>query len=117
MKYNAYTGEVEMPIAGKTGILLFNWQAIATLESKLGKHALAAVHSLPLSDLVEVLEIGFKAKSPEITREVILAASPAILPTLEYIKKASEFAYFGQDGAPKELLAEVESEEAKKKTV
>jgi hypothetical protein len=99
---NKYTGEVEIQLGAKKGILVFDWRAIAELQTKLGADAITDMFKqVKPSTIAEILLIGFKKKSPEVTMEEILDASPCLIPTVQAIEKAISFAYFGAEEPPK----------------
>lgn len=95
---NKYTGEVEIQIGAKKAILVYDWRAIAELQTKLGADAITDMFKqVKPSTIAEILLIGFKKKSPDVTLEDILDASPCLIPTVKLIEKAITFSYFGAD--------------------
>lgn len=110
---NKYTGEFEVKIGEKTCTLVFDWRALAEIQSKYGVDILKELsRGISFEIIADVLAIGFKKKSPEMTVDIILDASPAFVPMVQAIDKALAFAYFGADGVPDT----VEDADVKKKT-
>jgi hypothetical protein len=98
MAGNKYAGEQAVTIDGKVYFLVFNWGAIGEIQSTLGEEKLVKIGkigALSPDEIATVLEIGFKAKHPEMTKEAIMNASPVIVEVLFAIDQALSCAYFG----------------------
>jgi hypothetical protein len=110
---NKYTGEVECQIGEQKGILLFDWAAMSVVQSVLTQQDLDNLVTVPADKLAECLAAGFKAKSPDITKEVIMEASPPIMYVCERFDRAMLYALHGPEDARKILeVADRLNEEA-----
>lgn len=121
---NKYTGEVPLKIGDHQGILVFDWAALAAVKSQITQAEMDNLAQLAPDKLAIMAACGFKKKSPEITLEIIMAASPAIMEVATAIDRALLFAYHGPEEARKilepidkavdEFMASTEKESKKK---
>lgn len=103
---NKYTGEVDIKLGEKTCTLIYDWRAIAQIQSTLGKDFITDLQkNVNPGSIAEVLVIGLKKKNPEVTVDQILDASPPLLHTIEIVATAIGFAYFGAEGVPEKAGA------------
>lgn len=113
---NKYLGEVVLNIGGKEARLVYDWRALSEIQTKHGASILKDLFKGVSPDTIaDILAIGFRKHNPEVTAAAILDASPPFVPMVQAIDKALSFSYFGADGIPDEVAAEVD-EDAKKKT-
>lgn len=95
---NKYNGEVPVNIGGKAYTLVYDWNAVALIQSEYGKEAITAMLAQVQPDkMAKILLAGLNRHHPDITAEDIIKASPPILPTVEAIDTALQYAYFGPD--------------------
>lgn len=108
-KENGYTGEVPLRISDDLeGILLFDWAALGAMNERFARsdEKGSAKPIIPANlmdmnpmDLAVLAEIGFMAKSPHITRDAIIKASPTVLDVAQAVDKALLIAYHGPERA------------------
>ena len=96
---NKYTGEVPLKIGDQEGILVFDWAALAAVKSQITQAEMDNLAQLAPDKLAIMAACGFKKKSPAITLEVIMAASPPIMEVATAIDRALLFAYHGPEAA------------------
>lgn len=97
---NKYSARVPLVIGAITGILVFDWTAIATLKSAgYTDEQLQNLPSLPPGDLAAILAAGFQKENPELTADKILSASPPLMVALKALDTALLFAYHGPETA------------------
>jgi hypothetical protein len=97
---NKYTGEVTIKIGEKTFTLVYDWTAIALLESELGAEVLRALFDAGPVALSKILSVGMAKHHPEMTPEKVMELSPPIFPARKAIDDALEVSYFGPEGQP-----------------
>jgi hypothetical protein len=96
---NKYTGEVPLKIGDQDGILVFDWAALAAVKSQISQAEMDNLAQLAPDKLAIMAACGFKKKSPHLTLEVIMAASPPIMEVATAIDRALLFAYHGPEAA------------------
>lgn len=107
---NKYTGEVSVQIGGKTAILVYDWRAYAEVQSTFGLDKIKDIFAQSPDDIATILEIGFRKKNPEITKDVILEDSPIIMTVCRAIDRAFLYAQWGPEDAEK-ILADMDKVE------
>lgn len=116
---NAYKGEAEFKIKDKVYNLVFNWNAIAEIQTHFGEDVISKVTILgevKPSIIAAILAAGMKENHPEMTEEEIMKLSPPIHPAIRAIDDALSLAYFGPDGPPKAVKGDAQQTDGKKKT-
>ena len=109
---NKYTGEVSLETRNKTLTVAYDWSAIAALRSEYTDEEIDSVFNNPdIKTIAKVLLIGLKKHHPDMTIDAVYESSPPFVPTINAIKEAFTYAYFGN-----ELPIEAEDIEPKKKT-
>lgn len=74
---NKYTAETPIDLAGKSYTLLFTWRQHGEIRTVFGhKSTQQILTDCHPEEIATLLEIGFKAKNPEITRDFILDLNP-----------------------------------------
>ena len=95
---NPYSGEYPVKIQDKDYVLVFDWNAIAKIETSYGRAALPSLFTEFKPDvLAGILEAGFSRHHPELTASKIIELSPPYLPCVQAVDKAMAYAYFGTD--------------------
>ena len=111
---NMHTGDVEVLIGGARGTLRFDWEALAEVQTRVGKNVLGTTQELSVDQIAMILEIGFRRHNPEITAEVIKKASPPVMKMMDAIGRALAFAYLGAEGVA-DSASDSEPEDQEKK--
>lgn len=97
---NAYTGEEHLDLGKKKVTIVFDWRAISELKTRHRNSILKTMLDDPDPEIIaSILQVGLMKYHPEITTDEIIAASPAIYPTLASLDAALAHAYFGPRGA------------------
>jgi hypothetical protein len=90
-------GEYKITIQGKEYILCFDWKALSEVEAAHGD-----TPNLFNSKVVaSVASIGLIRNHPELTTGRIIELSPPLIPFINDVQKALNWAYFGKDNTPK----------------
>lgn len=96
---NKYTGEVPLKIGEHNGVLVYDWAAVSFVKTNLTPEELDNLAQVSPEKLALVAAAGFKKKSPEITVDVIMEASPSIMEVATAIDRALLFAFHGPENA------------------
>lgn len=97
---NKYLGEYPVKIGSSDYTLVYDWKAIAELQSVHGNEILQKIGTIQGPDIMsKLLTCGLKKHHPHITEEFIFSQSPPIVPTMKAINAALTYAYFGPDEA------------------
>jgi len=92
------TGNYKIIITGKEYNLRFDWKALAEVESAHGD-----TPNLFNSDVVaSIASMGMIRSHPEMTKDRIIELSPPLVPFINSVQKALNWAYFGKDSAPED---------------
>lgn len=95
---NKFTGEVPITIGGKKCSLVYDWKAIAAVQTNYGNSPISELLSVANTRALAVLlSIGLEKHHPEITAEQILNESPPYIPAVKAVDQALAYAYFGAD--------------------
>ena len=101
MAANQHTGEVSVKLKGKSFTICFDWHALSDLHNSFPDDLSAGLMDVgKVSDplkLAKILAIGLKKFHPEMTNEVVLEMSPALVPCKKPLDDALALAYFGAD--------------------
>lgn len=114
---NPYTGEVSVNINNLKGTLCYDWKALSAIKAELDVGLIQSANDLDIDQLSVVMEIGFRKKSPEITRKTIIDCSPPVLTMMQLVGQALAFAYLGpedRDEKKEEEGKEINPDEQKK---
>lgn len=96
MTANKYKGEEKLKIGGVGATIVFDWNALGKLQTELsGTEIDAVVNGRDLGKIALVLSIGLEKHNPEFTVDKIVEASPPFALTVEALKNAITYAYFG----------------------
>jgi hypothetical protein len=90
-------GKLKVNIGRVQGTLLFNWQALAEVESEFGE----TPNFFKSEVTAKIAEFGFKATNPELTQDRIMELSPPLVPFISAVQSALNSAYYGTDPEPK----------------
>ena len=99
---NKYTGQLTFKIGKKTGTLCYDWKALAEIKSLFSASIVEQLNGANPDTIADLMAIGFKKYSPEITKEDILADSPPLVKAIEAIGLAVSIAHFGPDEIPEQ---------------
>ena len=101
---NERRGEVGLEIDGQNRPLVFDWDALARLETELGSDfdvkIAQAGYDLDLGILASVLAVGLQREWPEVTPEIIKQAGPPLVRVIEALGQALNLAFYGSTEAP-----------------
>ncbi len=100
---NPYRGEVEISFNGITTLLVFDWQAIAALQTEFGETWYAQLPEKLGKDLeftAKIVAIGLRRDMPDVTPAMVIVVSPPMIPTMRAVMRAVNLATFGEE-APK----------------
>ncbi|NFV79995.1 hypothetical protein [Magnetospirillum aberrantis] len=103
---NPYTGDTPVSIGGRRLTLAFDWLAISAVRTDLGADGQAAALAGDLYKLASLIAIGLRRHHPDWTGDMVVAASPPVVPTIKAVEAALAAAWFGPDGMPKEPAKE-----------
>lgn len=99
MATNKHKGEVELNINGKKYLVVYDWNAIAKMQSEYSNEIIAGLLSNLRPDiLANVLCFGLEKHHPDVKVEDIMAASPPLFEIAKVIDEALALAYFGPEG-------------------
>ncbi len=95
--------EVSIEIAGKARTVVFDWAALGQLRCAVGpgfdEKIAKAGYEFNTNVPAVALAIGLKRDWPEVTPEIVKAASPAILEAIEALERALHPAFYGSKDA------------------
>lgn len=92
------TGEYKIIIDGEEYTLRYDWKALSEVEAAHGD-----TPNLFNSDIVaSVASFGMVRKHPEMTKDRIIELSPPLVPFINSVQKALNWAYFGKDSTPED---------------
>ncbi len=101
---NERRGEIALDVAGESRLLVFDWNALARLESELGEDfdqkIAQAGYKMDLGTLAIALAVGFTKHWPEVTAQLITEEAPPVIKTMEVLGKALNLAFYGSEEAP-----------------
>ncbi len=101
---NERRGEVGLEVDGEQRSLVFDWDALARLETELGSDfdvkIAQAGYNLDLPVLATALAIGFKRNWPEVTPDLVKKAGPPLVRVIEALGQALNLAFYGSTEAP-----------------
>lgn len=103
---NLINGECEIDVAGRKYTLRYDWQALAAVEAAHGD----SPNFFNAQVIASIAAVGMKRNHPEMTPEKIMELSPPLVPFINTVQAAMQYAYFGAGEVPKE------KEEVKKNT-
>ena len=92
------TGMKEIKINKKVYYLRFTWAALAEISTKFGDNP----NLFEPETMAFVGSAGMRAKHPEMTSEKIMELSPPLIPFANDVQEALTWAYFGDQGVPKD---------------
>ncbi len=106
---NTHVGEATLTLDGKEYILVYDWDAIARLQSSLGKDfdqkiAQASI-DVNLEVIAQTLSIALIKRNP-LTVEEIKALSPPILEVTSALGRALNLAFYGKETLEQEVAAQ-----------
>lgn len=104
---NKYTGETPVTIGGKTYTLVYNWTALAALETEFKKEQIQSLDQQNPQALAKMLVIGLQEKHPDITEDLVMKSSPVVMDIVKAIDTALLYSYHGPEKA-KEILDNLE---------
>ena len=114
---NKYTGEVEIILAGKPHTLVYDWRALAEVQTKHGGNIVKELfNGISPAVVADILVIGLRKKHPEITVETLMDISPPFIPMVQALDRAIAYSYFGVDEVAEATDAKQVSGDDKKKT-
>lgn len=119
MAGNKYTGEVTLDLAGVSCTLVYDWRALADIQSKYGEDAFDTLFEDINGDfekLADILAAGLRRHHPEMTAAAVMEASPALLPVREAVHLAILAAFLGPE-KPKKGEGADATDKPEKKTV
>ena len=100
---NEQRDQVGLEIGGKRRPLVFDWAALGQLRAGIGPEfdvkIAKAGYEFNINVLAVALAIGLKRDWPEVTPEIVKAASPAILEVIEALERALHPAFYGSKEA------------------
>lgn len=100
---NAYRGEGEIVLNGRSLPVRFDWTAIARVKNEFPD----GWKSDDIAHISKMLEIGLShLNDPTLTAEFIVAVSPPLMPTIQALLTAQHRAWYGIDEAPQEAAKE-----------
>jgi hypothetical protein len=89
-------GNYTIEIAGKPYTMQFDWQALSEVQAAHGD-----TPNLFNSEVVaSVASFGLARSHPEMTKGRIIELSPPLVPFINSVQKALNWAYFGKDNTP-----------------
>jgi hypothetical protein len=98
-----HTGEVALRVGARDCTVVYDWHALARLQSELGEDALQQLRmGMDLRVLSVFLAAGLAARHPEMTPDAIMADPPALIPAITAAQTALSLVLWGPDGPPKE---------------
>ena len=102
---NEQCGEVTIEIGGKARAVVFDWDALAKLRDEIGPEfdvkIAQAGYEFNTDVLAMALSVGLKRHWPEVTPEIVRAASPPIIEVIKTLERALRPAiYGGQEANP-----------------
>jgi hypothetical protein len=87
---NPYRGEIEIQFNGYPAILVFDWHAISVMQKEFGEEWFKVTEKMG-SDLdlaSRVVAIGLRKHMPTVTPEMVMDASPPIVPVIRAVMEA-----------------------------
>ena len=94
---NPITGERLVEINGGKYTLRFTWKALAEIEAKYGDNP----NLFNAEVIANIASYGLSEKHPEMTAEKIMELSPPLMPFVNAVQEALQWAYFGKEPVPK----------------
>ena len=85
-----------MEINGGTYTLRFTWKALAEIEAKYGDNP----NLFNAEVIANIASFGLREKHPEMTAEKIMELSPPLMPFVNAVQQALQWAYFGKEPVP-----------------
>ena len=114
---NKYTGEVEILLADKPYKLVYDWRALAEVQTKHGGNILKELfNGISPATIADILVIGMKKHHPEMTVDTLMDISPPFIPMVQALDKALAYSYFGAEDTVEASGEKQVSEVDKKKT-
>jgi len=109
-----HTGDTSIEIGGKTYTLVYDWRALARIQTEHeGEDAGALIGKAQNGNvevLASVLVAGLARHHPEMDADAVMDASPPLIPIVGAMAKALNRAYLGTD-----LPDEADEKPAKKR--
>ena len=100
---NEQRDEVGLEIGGKLRPLIFDWEALAELRDAIGPEfdvkIAQAGYEFNTGVLAVALSVGLKRDWPEVTPEIVKAASPPLIEVIEALERALHPAFYGSKEA------------------
>ncbi|MBF0358859.1 MAG: hypothetical protein HQL70_09645 [Magnetococcales bacterium] len=97
---NRYTGEMVIEVGGEVYPLLYDWRALALVQSEVSKEQQAmALNGDDIDSLAKLVAAGVEG----LTYEDVLSASPPLMITIQAVDIALTAAYYGPNGPPEEI--------------
>lgn len=109
---NKYTGEVPFKVGEIDGVLVYDYNALAIVKSQISQEELDNLAQLAPDKLAIMAAAGFLKKTPAITADIIMEASPPLMALATAVDRALLFAYHGPEQARK-ILEPIDKEVAK----
>lgn len=100
---NPITGECEIEIAGRKYTLRYDWSALAEVEAAHGD----SPNFFNAQVIASIAAVGMKRNHPEMTPEKIMDLSPPLVPFINTVQAAMQYAYFGAGAVPDKKEDEV----------
>jgi len=85
-------------VDGKRYNIRFDWAALADITAAHGE----GPNMFDPAIVASVASIGMRKSHPEMTSEQIRELSPPLVPFANAVQEALQWAYFGDEGLPKE---------------
>ena len=100
---NEQRDQVGLEIGGKRRPLVFDWEALAELRAEIGPEfdvkIAQAGYEFNTGVLAVALSVGLKRHWPEVTPEIVRAASPPIIEVIKTLERALHPAMYGDKEA------------------
>jgi hypothetical protein len=94
---NAYAGDAPVEIGGRVLVLAYDWRALAKIASMPADSQARAIAG-DVAALARIVAVGLERHHPEMDEAAVLAASPAVLPTVQAVVDALGVAWYGPGG-------------------
>lgn len=106
MAKNTYTGEIPCKVGAVNGRMVFDYAALAAVNSSFKRDQLMDIMAMSITELVKIAAIGFQKLTPELDEDTIMKLSPPVTVLATAIDHALLHAYHGPEEA-KQIIDEV----------
>lgn len=93
---NALTGERTVQMAGQPYVLRFDWSALAAIVEQFGEEP----NLFDIDIVAGVAALGFQKRHPELTADRLKELAPPLVPFVQAVSEALQWAYFGPEEPP-----------------